>query len=370
MDLQRAISAWLDAAHSASIPAGSSVDICMQKAAAFLEGEVQKLPAWIGSDEADLLFAICQTLDKGDFAFGRLVDLYGVVSEADWESDGFDERASVLANLAYLAWNRSREEGNHDAMDHWRRRCRRHVLEQESSRDFLDLPVVSRSRDLTDRFLSDRCVLLAVAEMLAVSRNPRPEAAAEEAAATYEWLLRSGDMARDDYKHLAAECAYSAGVATKHMGRFDLSYQWSVKAAALYAQTRARDYYQAQPRFLQLCILYDRHDATSVIRNVEPVLADLEMRGPLQQALRCRLLQAVSLKGLGRLDESFALLQKLVRRLDRAPDDLLLGLAFINMGKSLQSAQMARRQSHTSARRRTTSANRPHRGPLLTFTFL
>ena len=138
----------------------------------------------------------------------------------------------------------------------------------------------------------------------------------------------------DDVRtHLAGECAVSAGVATRHLGRFRESAAWNLRAEESYGATETGRYFLPQVAFLKLCVAYNRHEPNQVLDRISAVIADLERVGPPEQLWRSRFLEAAALKDAGRFDESLSRFQELILGLESQSDHVLMSLALSNVAE-------------------------------------
>jgi hypothetical protein len=214
---------WLQATDYQQPDPGLSVGEAMDEARQLLtmarDGVFTNVQLEPGPRSIDVLHALCRSLDEANGNADTVGSAYDLVSRSEFLEDEFGERHQLLAHLAFLAWDRSRLEGDHPSMSLWQDRCRENVTAQETIRNFLALPVSNRSPELCGRFLADPAVMLAVCGNLSKGRNGRPSATAEESAFAYRWLTTCAGKIEDWSAHLAAEAAISAGASSRHLGR-------------------------------------------------------------------------------------------------------------------------------------------------------
>jgi len=333
----QSVAGWLEATEGHRIPAGEPVQDSLSRAAKLLRdiGATGESPV-PGELDLDVLHAVCELLDESGASLELVSSVYVALSTSQWPGSEFEEREQILAELAYLAWNASRREGSLDLMDLWAARCSDWVMKQEVVNDFFRLPINSRSPALSHRFLCQLPVLLTLTYRLTALRNTRPSAAAAEAISAHELLARPRARRTEAERHLLAELCLNASAATRHLGRLHDAEAWMAKAAAHLNETSSGRFFQGRLAFLGLTIRYSRHEALEVVSMVEPVLEMLAVHGTAQDRWRCRLMQALSLKDLGRNKEALEQLRLL--RIDLPPTEpLLLALAIQNKGEILAS---------------------------------
>lgn len=337
LNFEATVRGWLDTTKEGPVPTGLSVEMAMLRANDLLTAlrrfGVDGVSCCISIGDVDVLHALARILETGSFTLETISSAYDLVATVEWANDEFCERDQLLAKLAYVAWSSCRRRGDYHSMRCWQDRCVNSVTAQEIVRNFLALSPSDRSPELNRRFLSDPTVVLALASKLALGRNRRPAAAAQEAGFAYDWLTKVETRLDDGRTYLAAEFALSAGAATRHLGRLRESMTWALRADKCYSQTEGGSYFRPQVSFLQLCIAYAKHESGEVLLRIADVVADLERTGPPEQLWRCRLLEAMALKDTGRLDEALLRLEQLMPGLEELDDPLLLSLTLAGIGE-------------------------------------
>jgi tetratricopeptide (TPR) repeat protein len=266
--------------------------------------------------------------------FRRLADLHRLLSETKWEQDLFAEQTELLARLAFGAWSQCLRFGSYQAMASWQASCASHVLSIDSIRCFLELPIERRSASLSNRFLSDPAVLLALCQRLIEERNRSPVLVAAEVGWLFAWLEANGDaLLPAERSYLKAEIALCAVSAERLLGKLADARMWLGSAEASLRSCAETAWLLPKIEFVKLALEHDCLKLGSVIDRVSSVIADLEKLGPSPELLRCRYLEASTLKNAGRGEEARERFEGLLTYELLETDDLLHGLVLVSVGE-------------------------------------
>ena len=129
----------------------------------------------------------------------------------------------------------------------------------------------------------------------------------------------------DEGPFFRGEFARLAGVMCRFEGRWDEAEQWFERAEKEYVQTLDADVGLAQIAYARIGLLYHRYEYAEALENAERLSPILDHLGMHSRAEKCRLVAAMALKALGRLDEAIVLCEQLVeRRGEHSPPSFLL----------------------------------------------
>lgn len=282
----------------------------------------------------DVVHAVCRLLQNGTFSPATLESAYGFVVNLVWGEDEFGEQDQILADLAYRAWNEFRRRGDERAMKDWQGRCVQRVLKQEVLRDFLALPIQSRSPNLTERFLADKPVLLAACISLEKSRNTKPVVAAREAKQMHEWLVSElASHPSEEISYFAGRVAYSAAGCSRHLGHFREHDSWLEVARAHFDNTLSPGPMLARVEWSRLVALHDLHRVHGILDEIRSVTAAFKRYEMDLDELKGIVLEASVLKAMNRRVEALERLEVVRYAAAATEDSLMLGLTLASIAE-------------------------------------
>jgi tetratricopeptide (TPR) repeat protein len=332
----------MGAVEGCEVSTGLSMESAMDLAERFWQsmlkgGDAGELLA-LGPEIPDVLYALTRVLEKqrNTFSFEALPLLRSVhdfvARNVELISDE-DERNVLMARLAYRAWDVCRREARCSEMNVWAELCAGYVLEQEGVRAYLSLKAPERSEGLDSRFLSDPEAVLAACWRLGLEKNRAPATVGEEAMHAYAWLTEHPLQDSDENAYLSGELALTVAGSLGHLGRYRESGLWAGLAENWFRKTAMPDPWLAKVQFTRLVALSLRHVPGSVLETISPVLANLRKFGHVSDLGKCRLLEALSLKDVGRLKEAMTLLDSMRTDPTLRDDPLVFSLLLVNMGE-------------------------------------
>ena len=293
-----------------------------------------------GVDLPDVLHALVaglKDLDELDPAadLPAVTALYRLVIDKPEMLVDQDEAHSLAADFAYVAWNTCRRLGRCREMREWEKKCDAQVMLQDSTRDFLSLPLVEQPERLRERFLLDGATMVAFCHRLATRRNQQPARAEADARLAFHWVVERGSIScvSEVHAYFAGQLALCAATACKHLGRFHDAEEWAILAERWFRDTLQSEMSLARLQFFALVQLYDRHLPQRVLNAIPRVMQNLRMFDLGEEYQRCRFLEAAALKSVGRVDDCLSLLIEMSQEADVRCDPMLHGSVLINMAE-------------------------------------
>jgi tetratricopeptide (TPR) repeat protein len=202
----------------------------------------------------------------------------------------------------------------------------------ERASDFLGTDRADRSIAATAAALGDGDVLTAVLAQLWQLINSEPVRVADEASAVYSWLAASDARLFffDEREYFMGESALLAGGASRHIGRRSEAETWFDRADAGFRHTIAPAAHLARVSYNRLALRYDMNRHEDVIELLPSTARTFEQLGMRNDLAKCALLEALSLRVVGRCDDAATKLEALIA--DPTTEVKLKGLALVNLG--------------------------------------
>ena len=330
--------AWMHRALREELPLGMSANESLAIAREILTRSTDALRADV-VDRPDVLHAlVCllMHLDEGEQVKSLPVATaaYNLITDGLEGLPDREEAQSLAGAFAYVAWSICRRLGRSPETRRWEQRCDFHATEQESTRDFLGLPLSEQSTFLRDRFLSDRTTMLAFCHQVAIRRNREPARAEADARLAYHWLVNEEmRFAKEEHAYFAGQLALCAAVACKHLGRLRDAAGWAVFSEGWFRESADADISLARLDLFLAILHFDRHLPQKALERIPMVLARLKKFGLAEEYHRGRFLEAVALKSAGRVDEAMDRLVTLSRDFEVHGDPMVHGLVMINLAE-------------------------------------
>ena len=204
-----------------------------------------------------------------------------------------------------------------------------------AARAYLATPTVERSAEFQKNHLSDPEVLLFLCGTLRDQRDVSPANMADEASAIYRWLAQydgakknlherfglilSGekrDASRprdyffgDELDYFLGETAYLAGCGYRQLGQRAEALRWLDRAEAGFHHTANCAAGLANVCYVRLCLRFEMRNYDDVLDLLPSLRRRYEELGMRREIAKCRLLEAMTLKGAGRIREAFGILE-------------------------------------------------------------
>jgi tetratricopeptide (TPR) repeat protein len=205
---------------------------------------------------------------------------------------------------------------------------------------FLEIRLSDRTEECVDASLSDGDVLTSIFSLLWDLINSSPSVVAEEAPAIYKWLSArpENDFFFDERDFFLGESALLAAGSLRLLGKREETERWLDRADAGFRHTVAPTAHLARVSYIRLTLRYDMRRHEDLLELVPSVALTFQKLGMGNDLAKCRFLEAMSLKELGRIDEAVNRLERLVSGNECTAGAGLTGMALVNLG-DLRSTQ-------------------------------
>jgi tetratricopeptide (TPR) repeat protein len=202
---------------------------------------------------------------------------------------------------------------------------------------YLQTPPTDRSEEFACECFSKPEVLLAVCSRLRDLTDISPATVADEAERLYCWLLKSGRSVGvfDEPDYLLGETASLAGAACRFLGKRGEAELWFERAEAGFRHTVNPAPLLAGLAYSRLTLNYDRRLYDRIFELLPSLIASFEKLGMRRDVLKCRFLEGMSLKEVGRLDQAADAFGRLRADPYLAREPRLMALVLVNFGELL-----------------------------------
>jgi hypothetical protein len=338
-----AIRRWSEAELFRSVDLGLSIEDANRQAekcwAEILSGRSASRVLADVADLPDVLHALCRLLQDSTEAASREVlaataALFEFSSEDMQSLADADEKHVLSAAFAYVAWRSCRRLALWPEARSWESRCEQHVISQDDAGEFLRLRTSDRVRT-SPRFLNDRATLLAAYRQLRRKANEDPAEALQFAIAAYRWVASGLETVDDEERsYFAGELALAAASALRLAGRWIECGSWIQLSANWLSRTANPLPSLARVEQAVAASLYNRLEPAESLPRLPRLLQIFEAFRMEEELNKCRFLQSLAFKDLGRVEEAVAGLQTLTRSVSVQNDPLLFGLALAHLGEA------------------------------------
>lgn len=180
----------------------------------------------------------------------------------------------------------------------------------------------------------DPDILMALCGLLRDRVNAEPVEVAAEAAAVFAWIsARPGEIGFfDERDFFLGESALLAGAATRILGDRSEAELWLDRADASYRHTINPTPNLARVSYLRLTLRYDMHRYREVLELVQSVALTFEKLGVYGELVKCKFLEAMSLKALGLGAQAAVRFESIIARSEFRAESALRGMALLNLG--------------------------------------
>jgi tetratricopeptide (TPR) repeat protein len=201
-----------------------------------------------------------------------------------------------------------------------------------SARAYLGAPPEERAGAAAA--LSDADVLLSICALLREEANSDPLRVSQEASEIYRKLMSIGPEVGffDERDYFLGESALIAGGTFRLLGHRDETELWLDRAEASFRHTLNPSPMLARVTYIRLALRYDMRRYDDVLELLPSVALTFSKLGMDQELSKCRFLEAVALKDLGRDDEAITVFNRLVANSEVRCEDGLRGMALVNLG--------------------------------------
>ena len=203
-----------------------------------------------------------------------------------------------------------------------------------SAREYLLLSLEERRKvDLDDTY-GDLDILLAICGGLREQCNSKPSEVLAESSRIFEWLSSQRKELGyfDERNFFLGESALLAASACRHVGDRADTELWLDRADANYRHTINPAPSLARVAYVRLSLRYDAGRYGEILELAPSIALTFANLGMNAELAKCRFLEAMTLKELGRFDEAAANFQGLLSEEAFQSERMLRGLAMMNLG--------------------------------------
>jgi len=309
MDLTEFIPVWLEATKDAEVSTGLPVDEALRRATLLREAIRQRTirPEDVerSTEFVEVLYALSLLLERDEDATPErlLADCEAVFHFAralSWLGEG----SAPLSRLAFLCWRNARRNGNASKESEWSR-----VHGQTSVADYRDALLSMREYAEPS---SSRCAsspldveqLLSICEGLRDQLEVSPDHVSEESAFLYDFLstLNRESGRFDEPGYCLGELALICGAANRVLSHRDEARRWFDRAEASFVLVRNSSVHVARLAYQRLALRLEERDFEAVMELAPRWVERFVELDLLEDALKCRFLEAHALKETERLD--------------------------------------------------------------------
>ena len=177
-------------------------------------------------------------------------------------------------------------------------------------RGFLSMPRSERSDEDRERFLSSPDVLMSIASTLRGNRDLAPASVLQDANEIYQWISRPNcDLGLfDERDYLLGEMALIAGGVCRQLGKREEAFLWLDRAEAGFRHTMNPAPGLANVAYARIALRFEMgryQDVLELTPSLEASFTKLRME---VEAVKCRLLLAMTLKQTGESVKALGLL--------------------------------------------------------------
>ena len=197
---------------------------------------------------------------------------------------------------------------------------------------YLETPTAERPTSQVDEVFANGDLLTAVVTRLWEVINTSPALVAQEATQIHKWVNSRDDRQFffDERDYFLGESALLVGASLRLLGKREDTERWLDRSDAAFRHTVAPAAHLARVSYTRLALRYDQHRHDELLELTPSVSLTFKKLGMLNDFAKCEFLRAMSLKELGRFDESAALLEVLTA--GQQADSALTGMALVNLG--------------------------------------
>lgn len=184
---------------------------------------------------------------------------------------------------------------------------------EREAESYLGIRLIDRSEDDRMRYLQSPDILMAICARLRRDRDAAPTMVLAEASSLYQWISRPALALGlfDERDYFLGETALLAGIASRHAGQREEAFLWLDRSEAGFRHTMNPAPGLANVAYARLALRFEMgryQDVLELAPSLEMSFLKLKME---VEALKCRLLQAATLKMIGDTAQAIRLLDKL-----------------------------------------------------------
>jgi len=203
---------------------------------------------------------------------------------------------------------------------------------RKAANSYLNLGPEARVEKSRSTYLDDADILLAICGLLWERSNTCPADAASEASFLYGWVVEHFSLVGlfDEQEFFAGEFGLLAGVSFRLLGRREETERWLDRAEASFRHTVSPAAHLARVSYARLTLKYDMRRHEDVLELLPSTARTFEKLGMDAELSKCRFLEAMSLKELGRIGEAAERLHAIGSAAQADP--AIQGMALVNLG--------------------------------------
>jgi len=279
-----------------------------------------------------LVFLLAKAGGTGGEKLAQANAIYQFIYRLSWTADPLDEKRDLLLECADIGWGAI----GLSVADVTRQRLAGDVREVPQSKTDPD-PV---------------WMLLSVVSRLKTHREVSPTTVRKAAEALYCRVISSSRSFGlfDDREYCLGETALLAGHTSRLLGRRDESELWLDRADACFRHIVNATPLLANVSYARLALCYDRGQYDRILEHLPSLTWSYEKLGMRSELLKCRFLEALTLKAAGRGADARICLDKLSLEADLGQEPVLAARVLVTFGEEL-SAEGNHRQALASFRR-------------------
>jgi tetratricopeptide (TPR) repeat protein len=202
------------------------------------------------------------------------------------------------------------------------------------AKEFLRVPLTERTAEFVDSTLADGDVQSSLCSSLWDLINMSPADVSEQAPELYKWVSARAatDFLFDERDFFLGEFALLAAGSFRLVGKREETERWLDRADANFRHTVAPGSHLARVSYIRLTLKYDMRRHEDVLELVPSLALTFQKLGMANELAKCRFLEAMSLKELGRIDEAATRLERLASGEEFRVEPALSGMALVNLG--------------------------------------
>lgn len=205
---------------------------------------------------------------------------------------------------------------------------------EREAESYLSINPLDRSDDDRKRYLSSPDILMSICSLLRRDRDAAPAMVLAESSSVYQWIAKpTCDLGLfDERDYFLGETALLAGIASRHLGQREDAFLWLDRSEAGFRHTMNPAPGLANVAYARLALRFEMgryQDVLELTPSLEMSFVKLKME---LEAVKCRLLQAATLKMTGENAQAISLLEKLPEHAALRSDALLRARVLAELG--------------------------------------
>lgn len=178
---------------------------------------------------------------------------------------------------------------------------------------FLALSSEERQRSWRDLHVTEPETLLSLCQILESRLEGSPVSVRTDSALILELLLESKTQAFlfDEREYYLAELSLVAGTASRLLGEQEDARRWFDRAEIWFLLTVNASADLARLSFQRLAVKFEQREFDDVLTLAAPLCETFNRTGSKEHALKCRYLEAATLKEMDRLSEALPIFQSI-----------------------------------------------------------